>query len=326
MKCINKKKQGVFLLCIVLISLLALTGCKKSSAAYAAVYESEHYNHSLYRGNLYAQNLCVASGDVLLDGFPGDASLHAAGLFDVNGTQVLYADRLYEQLFPASTTKIMTAYVTLKYGNLTDVVTVSQNATEFEPDAQLCGLQPGDQVTLYDLLCGLLLYSGNDNAVAIAEHLFGSVDAFAEKMNEEAWALGATNTHFVNPHGLHDENHYTTAYDLYLIFNACIKDSRFLDIISMQSYTGTLTGADGVVRTEEWIPTNYYSAGLVPVPDGIHVFGGKTGTTDEAGSCVILYNQNLAGEPYISIIMGAWDKTILYDDMSLLLSAGIQNQ
>ena len=81
-------------------------------------------------------------------------------------------------------------------------------------------------------------------------------------MNSEAAALGATGSHFVNPHGLHDENHYTTAYDLYLIFNACMKDQRFVDIISMDSYEGTLTGADGTVRTETWIPSNYYSSGL----------------------------------------------------------------
>lgn len=308
---------------IVLTSISGLTGCGKEPAAYSVAYETAHYNRSLYKGSMFAQNLCVSLDNVSLDGFPGDSTLHAAGLFDVSRAEVLYADRIHEQLYPASTTKIMTAYITLKYGNLDDIVTVSENATLFDWDAQLCGLQAGDQVSLYDLLCGLVLYSGNDNAVAIAEHLFGSTEAFVEKMNEEAWALGATHTHFVNPHGLHDPDHYTTAYDLYLMFNACTKDQRFLDIISMTSYDATLTGADGTVRTATWLPTNYYSLGEAAAPEGVRVLGGKTGTTDEAGACVILYNEDLSSNPYISIIMGADDKGLLYNDMTLLLAAGV---
>lgn len=296
----------------------------KRQPLYALLYESEHYNQSLYRGAFFAEDLCVASENVAMDGFGGDASLHAAGLFDVEQKQVLYADRVHARLYPASTTKLMTAYLTLKYGNLEDVVTVSETAVSyFEPEATLCGLQAGDQLTLYDLLCGLVLYSGNDNAVVIAEHLGGSIEGFAEKMNQEALALGATHTHFMNPHGLHEDDHYTTAYDLYLIFNACIKDSRFLDIIAMKSYAGTLTGPDGSVRTAQWTPTNYYSAGLTEAPLGVQVIGGKTGTTDQAGSCVILYNLDSAGKPFISIVMGAGDKEILYNDMTQLLLAGV---
>ncbi|MCI9440896.1 MAG: D-alanyl-D-alanine carboxypeptidase [Ruminococcus sp.] len=296
----------------------------KRQPLYAALYETEHYNQNLYQGSFFAQDLCVASENVALDGFGGDTSLHAAGLFDVEQKQVLYADRVYAQLYPASTTKLMTAYLTLKYGNLEEVVTVTDTAVAyFEPEATLCGLQAGDQLTLYDLLCGLVLASGNDNAVVIAEHLSGSVEGFAEKMNQEALALGATHSHFMNPHGLHEEDHYTTAYDLYLIFNECIKDSRFLDIIAMKSYVGTLTGADGSVRTAEWTPTNYYSAGLAESPPGVQVIGGKTGTTDQAGSCVVLYNLDSAGKPFISIVMGAGDKEILYQDMTQLLAAGV---
>lgn len=323
MRCINKKRRIYYALCICIIITTVLSGCDRKAEEYSLQYETEHFNRNLYEGTLYAEDLCVTSDNIALNGFDDDSSLHAAGLFDVNAHQVLYADRIHEQLFPASTTKILTAYVALKYGNLSDIVTVSENATTFEPEAQLCGLICGDQLTLYDLLCGLLLYSGNDNAVAIAEHISGSTEAFVQTMNEEAWALGATHTHFVNPHGLHDENHYTTAYDLYLIFNKCISDQRFIDIISLTSYTATITGADGTVRNPVWESTNYYSAGLVDAPEGVKVLGGKTGTTDEAGSCVILYNQDFSDNPYISIIMGADDKAILYDDMTRLLASGV---
>ena len=105
----------------------------------------------------------------------------------------------------------MTALIALKYGNLDDEVTISANATDFNWDEVTSGLRTGDKVTLYDLVCGLLLHSGNDCGTAIAEHIAGSEEAFAEMMNKEAAALGATGTHFVNPHGLHNEDHYTTS-------------------------------------------------------------------------------------------------------------------
>ena len=272
---------------------------------------------------MFAADLCVAPNEVDLEGFKPDTDLHAAGLFDLEADSVLCGYKLYDRLYPASTTKIMTALIALKYGNLDDEVTVSANATDFNWDEVTSGLRTGDKVTLHDLICGLLLHSGNDCGTAIAEHIAGSEEAFADMMNEEAAALGATGTHFVNPHGLHNENHYTTAYDLYLIFNECIKDERFVEIISMDSYDGTLTGADGTVRKETWTPTQAYGAGEATEPEGIRVLGGKTGTTQQAGNCVILYDEDLSEHPYISVIMGADGTTRLYDQMNTLMQAGI---
>lgn len=297
---------------------------QNSSVDQVFAYEQENYDRNIWQGTPFAQDLCVAADNVPLEGFADEDSLHAAGLFDLSSDQVLYGFRLYDRLYPASTTKIMTAYLALKYGSLDDTVTISEHATDFNWDEVTCGLRAGDQISLYDLLCGLLLRSGNDCGTAIAEHIAGSEEAFAELMNSEARALGATGTHFVNPHGLHDENHYTTAYDLYLIFNACIKDERFVEIISMDSYTGTLSGADGTVWEETWAPTNYYSNGTIDAPDGIRVFGGKTGTTDQAGCCVILYSEDMENHPYISVIMGAEDKNFLYQEMNRLFAAGIE--
>ena len=326
----NRRKRMVRILiagilCLVLLAaiVLAIKFGFRNDYGQAALFEQTNYNKSIYKGNTFAENLCVAETDVALDGFTEDPDLHAAALFDLNSKKVLYSDKVYDKLFPASTTKVMTAYLILKYGNLDDIVTVSSNATGFANDEVVCGLETGDTLTLYDLLCGIILHSGNDAAAAAAEHVGGSIGEFANMMNEEAYALGATGTHFVNPHGLQDEDHYTTAYDLYLMFNACIQDQRFLDIISMKSYTGTMTGADGTVRTATWLPTNYYSLGEAYAPDGVSVWGGKTGTTDEAGSCVILYSQDMQNNPYISVIMGAEDKTVLYNDMTNLLSAGV---
>lgn len=312
-------------LCFIAISVGAVGGIwyhKEYGGNPVKEYEASTYNSNLYEGDLFAKDLCVASDDVSLNGFDDEDSLHAAGLFNLKEEKVEYGYKLYDRLYPASTTKLMTAFLAFKYGNPDDIVTVSDSVSNFASDEVVCNLQPGDKLTLHDLLCGLLLRSGNDCGVAIAEHISGSVEAFADLMNSEAQSLGATGSHFVNPHGLHDDNHYTTAYDLYLIFNACIKDQRFMDIISMDSYTMNITGSDGTERTFDVLPTNYYSLGQIEAPDGIRVFGGKTGTTDEAGCCVILYSEDMEKNPYISIIMGAEDKSFLYQEMNRLLEAG----
>lgn len=297
-----------------------MSGCSNPKS-YVTEYEAKSYDKSVFTGSLFATNLCVATNNKELANYTTDASIRAVGLFDVNNSQVLYAQNLHERIYPASTTKLLTAYVVLKYGNLSDMVTVSENATQFESAAQVCGLQAGDQLTLEALLNGLLLYSGNDNAVAIAEHISGSVAEFSDLMNKEARNIGATNTHFINPHGLHEDEHYTTAYDLYLIFNECIKDERFVNIIGQTSYTATITNPNAGTRTATWLPTNYYSLGKVAQPDNVTVIGGKTGTTDQAGSCVILLLRDSKNNPYISMVMGAPNKDTLYKDMAALISA-----
>ena len=321
MKCINKFLK--YTVCFIFIVIL-VTGCSRQKN-YVTEYEAKNYDKSVFTGNLFATSLCVATNNKELANYTTDAAVHAVGLFNVNNSQVLYAQNIHEQLYPASTTKLLTAYVALKYGKLSDIVTVSENATQFESSAQVCGLQAGDQLTLEALLNGLLLYSGNDNAVAIAEHISGSVAEFATLMNKEASKIGATNTHFMNPHGLHEDDHYTTAYDLYLIFNECIKDERFVNIIGQKSYTATITNPASGIRTANWLPTNYYSLGKIAQPDNVTVVGGKTGTTDQAGSCVILLLRDSNNNPYISIAMGAPNKDTLYKDMAALISALPQN-
>lgn len=319
MNYINKLLTGT-----IIVSLsLSLTGCiGNKSTSYVSDYEKSKYDQSLYQEDFFAKDLCVTDGDVSLDNYDADSSLHAAGLFDVSEHKVVYAQDCFDKIYPASTTKILTAYVALKYGNLDDVVTVSANALDLPSDASVCDLEVGDQLTLRDLLYGLILQSGNDAAVAIAEHISGSVEEFANLMNQEAAGLGATKSHFVNPHGLEDPDHYTTAYDLYLIFQADIQNTDFMDIISESSYTSNISGASGE-RTLTWKATNYYAQGKATPPDGVKVIGGKTGTTDEAGSCVILYEEADNGNCYISVVMGASSKPVLYADTTALLQSGI---
>ena len=264
-----------------------------------------------------------------LSGISSDETntLHSAALFDVDRKKVDFSYQMFDKIYPASTTKIMTALVALENADLSDVVTVSQNAdmNSFAADEATCGIKAGDKITLSDLLYGLLLHSGNDNATAIAEYVGGSMDGFAEMMNKEAAKLMATGTHFVNSNGLHNDNHYTTAYDLYLIFNECIKHDDFVKIIMEKSHTAKITGNDGTVRSITWEPTNFYATGDAKKPDNVTVIGGKTGTTQLAGNCLILLTKDKNDHPYISIVMKADTKPLLYKDMTAIVEAIPEN-
>ena len=138
-------------------------------------------------------------------------------------------------------------------------------------------------------------------------------------MNKTAKRLGAVHSNFVNTHGLHHEDHYTTAYDLYLIFNELLKYDVFIDIIKQSSYTASYTKADGTLYSHQYMNTNRYTRGLSRAPDNINVIGGKTGTTQEAGNCLILYSEDIEGKGYISIILKSRGSFNLYNQMTYLL-------
>lgn len=318
MKCIGKCIK--IFLCGVLCSSL-LIGCT-SSEKNLEEYESREYKKTMYKAEGFAEKLCVNSNeDISYKSVNTDMALSAAGLFSLNDEEVLYGRNIYKKIYPASTTKILTALVALKYGDLDDVVTVSKTATKFPPAASLCGIKEGDKLTLRELLYGLLIPSGNDAAVAIAEHISGSVENFAKLMNKEAYDIGATHTHFVNPHGLHDDNHYTTAYDLYLIFNQCIQYDEFIKIVSEIKHDMPVTNADGTAHTVQLETTNLYVLGEAEKPEHLTVIGGKTGNTGEAKRCLILLSKNGQGHPYVSIVMGAETKPLVYENMNKMLNA-----
>ncbi len=228
---------------------------------------------------LFAKNLCVTD-DVNYGTDKVDSNLaESAGVFNVDTKEVLYSQNLFEKLYPASTTKILTAYIIIKYGNLDDKVTVSSEAVSNLAGSSLCGVQAGDQLTVRDLLYGLMLVSGNDAANVLAEYYSGfSVEKFAKVMNKEAKALGATKSHFVNANGLPDEKHYTSVYDMYLIFQEAIKLQDFVDIIKTDSIDVSYADANGNTVSKTWTNTNQYLKGETQSPDGRTVIGGKTGT------------------------------------------------
>ncbi len=265
----------------------------------------------------FASDLCVVNGDVNINAI--SLSAYSAGLFDMNGRSTIYAKDVFARRSPASITKIMTALITLKYGNLDDIVTVTPIVKDIEFGSSVCDIKEGDVLSLRQLLYGMMIASGNDAAMMIAEHIGGSVENFVEMMNEEAAALGATGTHFTNPHGLTDSSHYTSVYDIYLMLNAALKYDTFQDIISRKNFYAEYTRQDGSSVAVTWESTNSYFTNAAERPDGITISGGKTGTTDDAGACLAIVAKDLYGNPYIAIILHSESKETLYPEMNQLL-------
>ncbi|MFT4107228.1 MAG: D-alanyl-D-alanine carboxypeptidase family protein [Lacrimispora sp.] len=316
------KKVFVKTGCIFLCSLF-LTGCAglgKLESPYEFSERTALYQSGTAAGKAepFANDLCVVSEDTPFS--DGRVTAEAAAVFDIKDREVLFAKNPFERLYPASVTKVMTALVALEHGDLTDEVTVTRDAVITEAGATLCGIKPGDKLSMEQLLYGLMLPSGNDAGVAIAIHMAGSEEAFSKMMNEEALKLGATGSQFVNPHGLHDQNHYTTAYDLYLIFNKAMEYPKFREIIAAKEFTASYKDATGSPVSAAWKATNWYMTGEKTMPSGLTVSGGKTGTTQAAGNCLIMGSSDSSGREYISVVLKAPGRPGLYDNMSNILN------
>lgn len=297
-----------------------MTGCGTKIENAYDTYSTDYING--YNGsNYFASNLCVTN-DVNFgqDNMQFEKTAEGAGAFNIDTHQVLYSQNLFEKLYPASTTKILTAYIILKNCDLNATVTVSHDAANPGHSSSVCGLKEGDVITVQDLLYGLLLESGNDAAIALAEYCSGSVEEFAKLMNSTAKSFGATNSNFVNPSGLPDENHYTTIYDMYLIFSNAISLESFVAIISSQTHDVAYTNAQGAAVSKTFKNTCGYLTGAYTVPENVTVTGGKTGTTGEAGHCLVLLSQNAKNERIISIVYKADGKKDLYSFMNEILS------
>lgn len=297
-----------------------MTGCGTKIENAYDTYSTDYING--YNGsNYFASNLCVTN-DVNFgqDNMQFAKTAEGAGAFNIDTHQVLYSQNLFEKLYPASTTKILTAYIILKNCDLNATVTVSHDAANPGHSSSVCGLKEGDVITVQDLLYGLLLESGNDAAIALAEYCSGSVEEFAKLMNSTAKSFGATNSNFVNPSGLPDENHYTTIYDMYLIFSNAISLESFVAIISSQTHDVAYTNVQGAAVSQTFKNTCGYLTGAYTAPENVKVTGGKTGTTGEAGHCLVLLSQNAKNERIISIVYKADGKKDLYSFMNEILS------
>lgn len=229
-------------------------------------------------------------------------------LMEASTGKVIYNKNGYEKAYPASTTKIMTAILTLEHCNLTDVATASYEAVYSVPVGYSnANIQVGEELTINQLLNVLLINSANEAANVLAEHIAGSVDSFATMMNAKAEEIGCLNTHFVNPNGVHNENHYSTAYDLALMGRYAMKNDIFRELVNTKFYTLPATNKyltnDRVFGTTNELlkkdtrdsVDNYYYE---------YCTGIKTGYTNAAKSCIVASAKKDDIE-YIVVILGA---------------------
>ena len=247
------KYQIKLLISILTIGIL-FTGCARRSydtSDQLVLGISE--NLPLYSTDSFGENhTVIPDGESLADDNYKDTK--AAVLLNDTTQEALVVHNAHDKIYPASMTKLMTGLLVIEAiedGSLSldETITLSHTVTFQENNVGASDLTKGCKVTVKNLLYGLLIRSYNDCGVLLAERIAGSEDAFVEKMNERAYELGATNTHFVNCHGLHSDDHYTTAYDLYLIFSEFIKHDLAYLIDSLTSYDFTYTDANGETRS-----------------------------------------------------------------------------
>lgn len=307
--------------------MITLSGCQTSTKTGGFTSYDEHYQ----------KNETALKEDALSDRWESRGSKvavvskekadnndypEAKEVLLVNNTKnkVIVSQKVFDQAYPASTTKIMTALLTLENLNLSQVVTIKHDITFPDGAAVAIHLKKGDKITVEALLNALIIMSANDAAVALGEAVAGSEANFVKMMNKRAKELGATNTHFANPNGLHLSDHYSTAYDLYLIFKEVAKHNEFFNIAGRSSSRIEYLGSKGEQKIYDMASTNQYIAGTYTLPSQVYMIGGKTGTTTQAGSCLILLTKNKDGEEFISVVLKGVTKSALYHTMTDILS------
>lgn len=234
-----------------------------------------------------------------------------AVVYDRKTGNILYGKNENKKTAMASTTKIMTAIIVLEKGNLSETITVSKKAAG--TGGSRLGLKANDKITMNDLLYGLMLKSGNDSAVAIAEAVGGNVEEFAQLMNNKAQELGLESTHFVTPHGLDNPEHYTTAYELAKLADYALKNEKFAQIVNTKNYTVTINGySKNISNTNE----------LLGYLQGVN--GVKTGFTNNAGRCLVT-SVNRNNFEIISVVLQADTKKFRTTDSIKIIEYAYKN-
>lgn len=266
----------------------------------------------------FAEDLCIVEEDLLSNRI-NMKDAKAAALFSLDKQEVLFSKNAHKKVYPASLTKVMTALLVLEKCSLSEEVEVSDVIKELPYGSSVCNIKVKDKLTVEQLLYGMLLPSGGDAALALAAHVSGDVKTFCKEMNQRARELGATNTNFLNPHGFFEKKHYTTPYDMYLIFQEAIKHPDFIKIISTPKFICNYTDSGNRASQMTFTNTNYYINGNHKAPKEAQVIGGKTGYTSEAGRCLILMCRDIDKNSYISMVFKSKDQNLLYRQMDNLL-------
>lgn len=282
--------------------------------------ETTQQQDTTNEGTTESQNEDTTEGQNQIED-PLGLTAQSAVLIDAKTGIVIYDKDKDAKSYPASTTKILTALLAIENTKPTDVLTHSHNAVfNIGPGSSHIGMRENEQITMEQALHGVLLASANEVCMAISEHISGSEEKFVELMNKRAKEIGAKNTHFANPHGFHDENHYTTSYDMALIMKEAIKNEEFVKYISTTTYKIPATN----IVNEERILNNSNKLILERSPYYYeYCIGGKTGFTDEAGNTLVTYAKKDNIE-LIAVVMKD-EGFKVYDDTKSLFEYGFSN-
>lgn len=319
MKYFNIKITAAFLSCLLTLSYI-YTGI--STPAAALTRQDAFVSFTSAAPDTRTNNTEDASSEEvpqepadITDATAPAITANSAIVIDAKSGQILYGKNMYKRCYPASITKVMTCLVALEYVNLNDTMTFSDNAIwGIERDSNHISLDVGEHITIEQCLYGILLQSANEASLGIAEHVSGSVSAFSDLMNQKATELGCKDTHFVNPNGLHDDNHYTTSYDMALITRAAIQNPIFRKIDETTYYQIPPTNLQEEPR-DLWhqlkmlYPTSSYY--YEPVE------GGKTGFTDQAHNTLVTYASK-NGMELICVMMDCQGAANCYKDSAAL--------
>ncbi|MFD0710771.1 D-alanyl-D-alanine carboxypeptidase family protein [Paenibacillus sp. GCM10027626] len=279
------------------------------------------------------------SDAVRTNNYPDVGSLHgeAAILIDERTGKPLFVKNERKRLYPASTTKMLTALIALEKADTNEIVTVGDEVMQQQSDESSAGLVPGQQLSLYDLIAAMMLPSGNDAARTVARFIAEketgqlltpdeSMKIFAGMMNERAKELGATESHFVNSHGLHDPDHYTTAADLALIARKARKNSVLREIVNeSEHHIQDVSDQAVAANADEQI---YVNRNKLLQPSSGYYFSGangmKTGYTSAAGYCLVA-SAKRGDRGYIAVILKSSSADV-WLDATKLLQYGFDNQ
>lgn len=306
-------KKSLFLIsAICLLTFNIFSGSVQANAASTNLQTSTPAADS--QTDTSAENKALNVGDK-----PSIASVSAVVMEASTGT-ILYSKNMHEQHYPASITKILTTLIALQNSTPGEVVTFSKNAIyDVDLDSSRIGIDVGEKLTMEQSLYAVMLESANEVAYGVAEHISGSVSAFSALMNKTALDLGCVDSNFVNPHGLPDENHYTSAYDMALISRAAINNENFRKITGTKTYTLPPTN----IQPETRYLANHHKliSGAISY-DG--VIGGKTGYTSKAKYTLVTFAEK-DGMTLISVIMCCDSIPNEYADTEALLNYGFEN-
>ncbi len=257
----------------------------------------------VFSTNVYAKPVTSSGASILIDAETG---------------QILYSHNVNERMYPASITKLLTVYLACEKSRMGDVITVSKTAVDTVPrDTSNIALDYGEKITVEDAVNAAMLMSANDAANVLAEHISGSLDEFAKLMNKTANEMGVKNSNFVNPSGLHDEMHYTTAYDFAMIVKSALANEKFRDFISAQEYTIASTNKKKDTR---YMVTQHRMMHW-PQYATLGVVGGKSGYTSQAKYTLVTYCEK-NDKKLISVVLKSDTFTDVYKDTQTLLEYG----